>query len=107
MLPVVVGAGVGLDLDAEDAGRGGGHDRERPPGYGSLYNHSYRPNARYVDLAGRTKLFTAIRDIAAGEEITVNYNGEPGDETPVGFEVVECPDSSARDGSVDREAIRR
>jgi hypothetical protein len=24
-------------------------------GYGSLYNHSYRPNARYVDLAERTK----------------------------------------------------
>jgi hypothetical protein len=43
-----------------------------------------------VDLAGRTKLFTAIRDIAASEEITVNYNGEPGDETPVGFEVVEA-----------------
>jgi SET domain-containing protein len=58
-------------------------------GFGSLYNHSYRPNARYADVAGRTKLFTAIRDIAAGEEITVNYNGEPGDETPVGFEVVE------------------
>ena len=76
-------------------------------GYGSLYNHSYRPNARYVDLAGRTKLFTALRDIAAGEEITVNYNGEPGDETPVGFEVVECLDSSARNGSVDREAMRR
>ena len=76
-------------------------------GYGSLYNHSYRPNARYVDLAGRTKLFTALRDIGRGEEITVNYNGEPGDKTPVGFEVVECLDSSARDGSVDREAIRR
>lgn len=28
-------------------------------GYGSLYNHSYRPNARYVDLSERTKLFTA------------------------------------------------
>ena len=63
-------------------------------GYGSLYNHSYRPNARYVDLAGRTKLFTAMRDIAAGEEITVNYNGEPEDDTPVGFEVVECPNAS-------------
>ena len=70
-------------------------------GYGSLYNHSYRPNARYVDLAGRIKLFTALRDIAAGEEITVNYNGEPGDETPVGFEVVEGPNSSAMNGSSD------
>ena len=65
-------------------------------GYGSLYNHSYRPNARYVDLSERTKLFTAIRDIAAGEEITVNYNGEPEDQTPVGFDVVECPSVSRR-----------
>ncbi len=60
-------------------------------GYGSLYNHSYQPNARYADLPDRTKLFTAIRNIAAGEEITVNYNGEPDDKTPVGFEVVEDP----------------
>jgi SET domain-containing protein len=76
-------------------------------GYGSLYNHSYRPNACYVDLAGRTKEFTAIRDIAAGEEITVNYNGEPGDETPVGFEVVEGPNSSAMNGLVDGSGDRR
>ncbi len=60
-------------------------------GYGSLYNHSYQPNARYADLPDRTKLFTAIRNIAAGEEITVNYNGKPDDKTPVGFEVVEGP----------------
>ena len=57
-------------------------------GYGSLYNHSYQPNARYDDESGQTKVFTAIRDIEAGEEITVNYNGEPEDETPVGFKVV-------------------
>jgi len=56
--------------------------------YGSMYNHSYDPNARYDD--GRlTKTFTAIRDIAPGEEITVNYNGDPGDESDVGFPVVD------------------
>jgi uncharacterized protein len=65
-------------------------------GYGSLYNHSYRPNARYDDQDGPIKVFTALRDIGPGEEITVNYNGEPGDETPVGFEVVECPGVSRR-----------
>ena len=32
MLPAVVGAGVGLDLEPEDVGRGVGHARERPPG---------------------------------------------------------------------------
>jgi SET domain-containing protein len=69
-------------------------------GYGSLYNHSYEPNARYEDLGGRTKLFVALRDIAAGEEITVNYNGKPRDRTPVWFDVIEGagPPKKARVG---------
>jgi SET domain-containing protein len=58
-------------------------------GYGSLYNHSYEPNARYEDLDGRTKLFVALREIGAGEEITINYNGEPDDRSPVWFDVVD------------------
>jgi uncharacterized protein len=57
-------------------------------GYGSLYNHSYQPNARYDDVGLQTKEFTAIRDIEPGEEITINYNGEPQDRTSVGFKVV-------------------
>jgi SET domain-containing protein len=60
-------------------------------GYGSLYNHSYEPNARYEDIGGRTKIFIALRDIPAGEEITVNYNGQPEDRTPVWFDVIESP----------------
>ena len=64
-------------------------------GYGSLYNHSYRPNARYDDVGPRTKTFTALRDIAAGEEITVNYNGNPRSRAKVWFEVVEDGDSNA------------
>jgi SET domain-containing protein len=70
-------------------------------GYGSLYNHSYRPNARYDCEGGRTMVFSALQDIGPGEEVTVNYNGEPGDETPVGFEVMECPNSSGMNGSSD------
>lgn len=58
-------------------------------GYGSLYNHSYKPNARYDDLGQQRKSFTAIRDIAAGEEITINYNGDPKSKKSVGFEVKE------------------
>ena len=58
-------------------------------GYGSLYNHSFRPNARYDDVGSQTKVFTALRDIAAGEEITINYNGEPDNKTPVHFDVRE------------------
>jgi SET domain-containing protein len=57
-------------------------------GYGSLYNHSYQPNARYDDESVQIKVFRAIRDIAPGEEIVVNYNGEPGDGTPVWFKVM-------------------
>jgi SET domain-containing protein len=57
-------------------------------GYGSLYNHSYDPNARYDDVGRQTKVFSALRDIAPGEEITVNYNGSPNDPAPVGFEVL-------------------
>jgi len=57
-------------------------------GYGSLYNHSFTPNARYEDEAGATMVFVALRPIAAGEEITFNYNGDPEDRSSVGFEVV-------------------
>ena len=58
-------------------------------GYGSLYNHSYRPNARFYDDGGLTQVFEAIRDIGAGEEITVNYNGTPTSRAQVGFTAVE------------------
>lgn len=60
-------------------------------GFGSLYNHSYSPNARYDDVGRMTKVYTALRDIKAGEEITINYNGHEDDTTPVGFKVEEAP----------------
>ncbi|MEO1260691.1 MAG: SET domain-containing protein [Bacteroidota bacterium] len=47
-------------------------------GYGSLYNHSYQPNAKYLlDYDHQTIDFYAIKKIEPGEEILVNYNGEP------------------------------
>lgn len=59
-------------------------------GHGSLYNHSYRPNAKYVRKVSEGVIdFVAVRDIEVGEEITVNYNGYPGDNEPVWFDVVE------------------
>ncbi|WP_277877839.1 MULTISPECIES: hypothetical protein [Calothrix] len=33
--------------------------------------------------------FWAWREIAKGEEITINYNGNPEDNTPIWFEPVE------------------
>ncbi len=56
-------------------------------GYGSLYNHSYQPNAEYYDSGRLTQVFTALRDIRKGEEITVNYNGWPEGRVRVGFRV--------------------
>lgn len=58
-------------------------------GYGSIYNHSFSPNARYYDGPGRTKVFMALQDIKAGEEITVNYNGNPDSRDKVEFDVLE------------------
>ena len=58
-------------------------------GYGSLYNHSYKPNARYEDVGRTVKAFIAIRAIAQGEEITINYNGKPRSKAKVWFDVVE------------------
>ena len=59
-------------------------------GYGSLYNHSFKPNARYVKHYERLTIdFVAIRDIAVGEEIRTNYNGEPADQSKLWFDVTE------------------
>lgn len=56
-------------------------------GYGSIYNHSYNPNARYIpDFDLNILTFEAIRDIDAGEELTVNYNLDPDDQSPVWWE---------------------
>lgn len=53
-------------------------------GYGSIYNHSYHPNAEYIrDFQNKTMLIKAIKDIAPEDEILVNYNGEPNNFDPV------------------------
>ena len=58
-------------------------------GFGSIYDHSYEPNATYK-VKPREKVieFTAIKDIKKDEEITVNYNfGNPKNKSPLWFEV--------------------
>lgn len=53
-------------------------------GWGAVYNHSFSPNARYEKVMDDLRMdFTALRDIEAGEEITVNYNGDPDNTTPL------------------------
>ena len=58
-------------------------------GYGSLYNHSYEPNARFVFHEDQDCLeFIALREIEPGEEITINYNNiEESAANPMRFEV--------------------
>ena len=66
-----------------------GTDEEVPAialGYGVLYNHCDDPNADTVqDIAEKTVVFTARRNIPAGEEICIDYRLGLGDK-PLWFE---------------------
>ena len=67
-----------------------GEDKALALGYGSLYNHSYTPNARYItNIENQSIDFYARKDIHEGEEIMVNYNGDPEDQSPLWFEVID------------------
>ena len=55
-------------------------------GYGSIYNHSYTPNCIYETYYDDEVMhFITIKDIAAGEELTVSYNHDPEDKTKLWF----------------------
>lgn len=59
-------------------------------GFGSLYNHSYEPNATYEKQLEEGCIdFRALSDIPADTEITVNYNyGNPDDKKRLWIEEV-------------------
>lgn len=59
-------------------------------GKGSFCNHSYSPNA-YARQNRRARVieFVALHDIEEGEEVTINYNGDPAASDPMTFEVRE------------------
>ena len=53
-------------------------------GYGSLINHSFKPNAAYTcGYKNKVMIYYAIRLIKKGEEVFINYNGTPNDTTPL------------------------
>ena len=55
-------------------------------GNSSFYNHSSPANCFYTFSIKRNVIrFYAYRKIIKGEEITINYNGQPDDQKPVYF----------------------
>lgn len=55
-------------------------------GYGMLFNHSYEPNATYdINFDQHTFDFFAYKDIKAGEEVLINYNGDAEDDEQLWF----------------------
>lgn len=55
-------------------------------GLGSMYNHAAPSNADYqMDFEYATIDIIAVENIEPGEEITINYNGHPHDDTPTWF----------------------
>ena len=59
-------------------------------GVGSLYTQAFAPVAQYIKRFDDAVIeYQALVDIEIGMEITVNYNGDPKDQTPVWFHVAE------------------
>src|SRR3972149_1064216 len=55
-------------------------------GFGSIYNHAYKANAKYeIRPKEKTLDFIALNDIKKGDETTVNYNPNPKDKSPLWF----------------------
>lgn len=57
-------------------------------GWIPIYNHSYRSNCEYfMNYDDQTMYIKTMRDIKAGEELTINYNGPWNDKKKVWFDV--------------------
>lgn len=64
-------------------------------GYVPVYNHASPSNCEYeMDYDDDTITVTAVRDIEAGEELFINYNGDWDDARPVWFEDLSGKDPS-------------
>lgn len=66
-------------------------------GFGSIYNHSYEPNATYEKKPKEKVIdFVALKNIRKDEEITVSYNyGDPNDKRPVTRFIKDVPPPEA------------
>lgn len=76
-------------------------------GYGSLYNHSYEPNARWEKRIEDERMdFYAVRPIHEGEEITVNYNGAPDDSRKLWIKAIPPANASGNQQFSSRHPLR-
>ena len=56
-------------------------------GFVPIYNHSYASNCEYeMDFEEQYITIKAVRDIKAGEELFINYNGDWNDTKPLWFD---------------------
>ena len=56
-------------------------------GYIPMYNHSYESNCDYMmDYEDEMIFVKTVSDIKKGAELTINYNGEWNDATPLWFD---------------------
>ncbi|MES2704162.1 MAG: SET domain-containing protein [Bacteroidota bacterium] len=56
-------------------------------GWVPIFNHSYRSNCEYfMDYDTQSMYIETVRDIKAGEELTINYNGTWNNKAKVWFD---------------------
>jgi hypothetical protein len=56
-------------------------------GYVPLYNHAYRSNCEYeMNFRKQTITVKTVREVEAGEELFINYNGDWNNEKQVWFD---------------------
>lgn len=56
-------------------------------GWIPIYNHSYQSNCEYLmDFDEEAMFLKTVREIEAGEELTINYNGDWNNDKPVWFD---------------------
>ena len=55
-------------------------------GYVPIYNHAYKSNCEYImDYDTDSIIIKTITNISEGEELTINYNGDTDDQSPIWF----------------------
>ncbi len=57
-------------------------------GYISLYNHAYQSNCEYeMNFRKQIITVTTVKNIKAGEELCINYNGNWNNKKEIWFDV--------------------